>query len=434
MSASPETATTRRRAGRWIAAAAALAVGATMAGALASTGAERSLDPALGHALFERAWVSAPASTKSTDGLGPLYNARSCAACHGAARQLPTDATGQAVPTAILFKLVGPHGPDPIYGAQLQTAGVRGLPSEGRVEVAWQEIPVTLADGRTVSLRKPFYRLVDPGYGQLDPATMLSPRRPPSLAGAGLIERIDAASILAGAAEEWARGGTGHPSRPAACAGKADCVGRFGWKATATTIDEQVSLAFSLDLGLSTPLHPAPWGDCTPREAACVAAPHGADPATGETEIAPSLLALVEAFVRGRPPPLRHEPDGALVAAGAAVFANAGCGACHRPSFTIAAADGGSQTIAPYSDLLLHDVGDGLRDAPGIAGEWRTAPLWGLGTIERSGAKAYLHDGRARSLEEAILWHGGQAAPSQAAAKALTTDQWTALLAFLRSL
>ena len=116
------------------------------------------------------------------------------------------------------------------------------------------------------------------------------------------------------------------------------------------------------------------------------------------------------------------------------MFADAGCGACHRPSFTIAAADGGSQTIAPYSDLLLHDLGPGLSDAPGIAGDWRTAPLWGLGMIERSTAQAYLHDGRARSLEEAILWHGGEASPSQRAAKALTTDQWDALLAFLRSL
>ena len=434
MSVLPEPASTRWRASRWIAAAAALAVVVAMAGALASTGGESGLDPALGHALFQRAWVSAPASTRSTDGLGPLYNARSCAACHGAARRLPTDAAGQAVPSAILFKLEGPRGPDPTYGAQLQTAGVHGLPAEGRVQVAWQEIPVALADGRTVSLRKPSYRLVDPGYGPLDPATLLSPRVPPSLAGAGLLERIDAAAILAGAAEEQARGGAGHPGRPAACTGKPDCVGRFGWKANAATVDDQVSLAFSLDLGLSTTLHPAPWGDCTPREAACVTAPHGADPATGETEIAPALLSLVDAFVRGRPPPPRHEPDGALVAAGAAVFADAGCGACHRPSFTIAAADGGSQTIAPYSDLLLHDLGPGLSDAPGIAGDWRTAPLWGLGMIERSTAQAYLHDGRARSLEEAILWHGGEAMPSQRAAKALTADQWDALLAFLRSL
>src|SRR5437867_3116481 len=116
--------------------------------------------------------------------------------------------------------------------------------------------------------------------------------------------------------------------------------------------------------GCSTGSTP-PRSPPTPRETACVAAPHGADPATGETEIAPALLWLVDAFVRARPPPPRHEPDGALVAAGAAVFADAGCGACHRPSFTIAAADGGSQTIAPYSDLLLHDLGPGLSDAPG---------------------------------------------------------------------
>src|SRR5215475_2861265 len=198
MSASPEPR-------RWIAAAVALAVMTAMAGALASTGAESGLDPALGHALFERAWVSAPASTKSTDGLGPLYNARSCASCHGAGRRMPTDAAGQAMPTAILFKLAGPHGPDPTYGAQLQTAGVHGLPAQGGVERVYQESPVMLADGRSMSLRKPSYRLVDPGYGPLDPATRRSPRVPPSLAGAGLLERIDAAGILSG---------TGRPGRP----------------------------------------------------------------------------------------------------------------------------------------------------------------------------------------------------------------------------
>ena len=164
-------------------------------------------------------------------------------------------------------------------------------------------------------------------------------------------------------------------------------------------------------------------------------APQGAVAAARETESAPQLLALVDAFVRAEPPAARQDADSPLAANGAAIFADIGCTACHRPRYTITAADGGSQTIAPYSDLLLHDLGDGLRDAAGAAGEWRTAPLWGLGTLDRAlGTKAYLHDGRARSLEEAILWHGGEATPSQRAAKALTTDQWNALLAFLRSL
>jgi len=394
------------------------------------------LDHALGRALFEFTWVSAPASTKSTDGLGPLYNARSCAACHtAAARRPPADASGRAVPSAIVFKFTGAAGPDPTYGAQLQTAAVRGLAAEGQVSISYTAMPVTFADGRVVRLQKPSYRVTDLGYGPLDPAALLSPRVPPSLAGVGLLERIDADTILAWAAKERAAGVSGEPSRPPECAGQPRCIGRFGWKAATATIDDQNALAFSLDIGMSTPRQPAPWGDCTNRESDCIRAPHGADAAAGGTEIAPQLIALLDEFVRAERAPERLETGSATAASGAAIFADIGCAACHRATYTIAAADGGSQVISPYSDLLLHDLGDGLRDAPGAAGEWRTAPLWGLGTIERAaGPKAYLHDGRARSLEEAILWHGGEAARAVARAKALTVPEWDALLAFLRSL
>jgi CxxC motif-containing protein (DUF1111 family) len=399
--------------------------------------AETGLDLALGRALFEFTWVSAPASVKSADGLGPLYNARSCASCHTVARRQPRGESGQALSSVVIVKLAGPAAGDPTYGTQLQTAAVHGLRAEGRVLISYQEIPVTLADSRVIRLQKPSYRILDLGYGPLDPATILSPRVPPSVAGVGLLEEIDAAAILAGADQEKAdgKGVSGVPSRPAECAGQPSCVGRFGWKASTATIDDQNALAFSLDIGMSTPQHPDPWGDCTPREGDCTKAPHGADAAAGETEIAPQLLALLDAFVRAEPAPTRHDADSTPARAGAAIFADIGCAACHRPSYRIAAGDGGSQIISPYSDLLLHDLGDGLRDARGVAGEWRTAPLWGLGTIDRvAGPKTYLHDGRARSLEEAILWHGGEAERTVTRAKALTSAEWNALLAFLRSL
>ena len=399
--------------------------------------AEAGLDLAVGRALFEFTWVSAPASVKTADGLGPLYNARSCAACHAGVRRAPTDASGQTISTAIIAKLAGLPSGDPTYGAQLQTAGVHGLPPEGHLQIAYQEIPVALADGRVIRLQKPSYRIVDLGYGPLDPATILSPRVPPSVAGMGLIERIDADSILAWAAQEKAEGKgiSGVPSRPAECEGQPACIGRFGWKAATVSIDDQDTLAFSLDIGMSTARRPAPWGDCTAREDSCVSAPHGANMAAGETEIAPQLLVLVDAFMRAQPAPAGHDPNSALAGTGSRIFADIGCSSCHRPRYTIAATDGGSEVIAPYSDLLLHDLGEGLRDADGLAGEWRTAPLWGLGMADRAeGPKAYLHDGRARSLEEAILWHGGEAAQTTAAARALTRTDWDALLAFLRTL
>jgi CxxC motif-containing protein (DUF1111 family) len=449
MSESPEIAVVPSRASARAMAAALLLSAATMSIASHRATADDSVDGvqtslapaesglglALGRALFERAWVSAPASTKSTDGLGPLYNARSCASCHTGARRQPEDESGQAISSAIIFKLAGASALDSTYGAQLQTAAVHGLPAEGRALITYQEIPVALADGRVVRLQRPSYRITDLGYGPLDPATVLSPRVPPSLAGVGLLERIDAASILAWADREKGNGISGQPSRPAECAGRRGCIGRFGWKAGTATIEAQNALAFSLDIGMSTPLRPAPWGDCTAKEDDCLKAPHGANAATGEIEVAPRLLALIDAFVRVQPAPTRHDDGSALAKTGAAIFTGIGCAACHRPTYTIAAADGGSQVIAPYSDLLLHDLGDGLRDAAGPGGEWRTAPLWGLGTIDRAaGPKAYLHDGRARSLEEAILWHGGEATRAVAAARELTAAEWDALLAFLRSL
>jgi CxxC motif-containing protein (DUF1111 family) len=429
MSASPESARPGLRAACIGVAVAGLAV---FGPAPHSSGADLSLDHAIGKALFERAWVSAPASTSSTDGLGPLYNARSCAACHTVARRPPADSSGQALPSAIVFKLVGPAAFDSTYGAQLQTAAVPGLPAEGRAYVDYQETAVTLADGFIVNLRRPTYRLAELGYGPLDSGTVLSPRVPPSLAGLGLLERIEAEAILAWADAEDADGDgiSGRPSLPQDCGGARACLGRFGWKAATATIAEQIALAFHLDIGMSTPRLPYPWGDCTAEQRDCRTAPHGAAAA----ELPPQMVELLDGFMRAQPAPAARDRS-PLARQGEAVFAATGCAACHRPSFPVNAADGSTATISPYTDLLLHDVGDGLSDAPGGAGEWRTAPLWGLGDVDRqAGPKAYLHDGRARSLEEAVLWHGGEAETAATTVKGLTAAERRALLEFLRSL
>src|SRR5215813_3947308 len=358
MSASPDVAAATAQSGFLVAIAAAAVVTVAAHGAEAGdsavaiqaspSAAEAGLDLALGRALFAFSWVSAPASTKSADGLGPLYNARSCAACHTVARRAPRDDSGAAVASALIVKLAGPAGGDPIYGAQLQTTGVHGLPAEGRVEIAYEEIPVALANGRVVRLHKPSYRIDDLGYGPLDPATRLSPRVPPSMAGVGLLEQVDADTILDWAVEEKATGTgiAGQPSRPRECGDQPRCIGRFGWKAATRTIDDQDSLAFSLDIGMSTASRLAPWGDCTPAERGCIEAPHGADAAAGESEVAPQLLALLDAYVRAVPPPARNGAETASVTRGGAIFASIGCAACHRPRYTLAAAGGGTQVIA----------------------------------------------------------------------------------------
>ena len=326
----------------------------------------------------------------------------------------------------------------PTYGAQLQTAAVHGLPAEGRVQIAYREIPVALADGRVIRLQRPSYRVVDLGYGPLDPATLLSPRVPPSLAGVGLLERIDAASILAWADEENAAGTVSPGSRagpPTAPIGR-DCIGRFGWKAATATIDDQNALAFSLDIGMSTPLRPAPWGDCTPKESDCVKAPHGADAAAGETEIAPRLLALVDAFVRAEPAPTRHDADSALAETGAAIFADIGCAACHRPTLQHRR---GRRRIAGHRALQRSAAARSRRwparcaRVPQANGGPPRSGVSGRSIARQARRPICMTAAPARSRRP----FSGTAAKrrtSLAAAKALTTAEWDALLAFLRSL
>jgi CxxC motif-containing protein (DUF1111 family) len=406
--------------------------------------ADRRLDVRLGEAVFGKLWASAPASTKSSDGLGPLFNARSCQSCHfGGGRGRPA-AVAEEAPLSLLFRLSIPPRtaqdrallasgragtiPDPLFGQQLQPFAVQGLPAEPRIAIDWSEHPVTLADGLVVTLRRPAYRAAaQPG---LAPGTMLSPRLAPSLAGIGLLAAIPEAAILAGADPDDADGDgiRGRPNRAWSLAEGGSRLGRFGWKAAEPGLPDQVATAFSLDLGLSTPLLPEPWGDCTEAQSLCRGAPHGLA-AGEETEVSQSLFDLVVLYLRNLAAPARR-PAG--VPRGEAVFAAAGCAACHRHAFTLA--DG--RRVAPFSDLLLHDMGEGLADhrPDWQAGgrDWRTAPLWGLGS--RPAGTALLHDGRARSPLEAILWHGGEAGAARDRVLGLSTADREALLAFLESL
>ena len=365
----------------------------------------------LGEALLQKLWVSAPSSTKSSDGLGPLFNARSCQSCHTGRRP------GRGAEPLVRLS-IAPGIDDPQFGRQLQPFAVQGLPAEPRPDVVWHSHDVTLADGLTVTLRRPAYSL--PG-----PPRMLSPRMPPPLLGLGLLEAIPEAQILA--PPDNPDGIAGRPNRVWSEAANRQALGRFGWKAGEAGLPDQTASAFSLDLGLSTPLRPQPWGDCTPLQSLCREAPHGL--AAGEsTEVAAPLFGLVVTYLRRLPPPSPRPAP----ARGAALFAATGCAACHRADFTLA--DG--RPVRPYSDLLLHDMGEGLADhRPEFqAGgrDWRTAPLWGLGS--RPLGAVLLHDGRAASPLEAILWHGGEAAPARERVRQLSTAERDALLAFLESL
>lgn len=419
----------------------------------------RGLDFELGRALFEKLWVAAPTATTASDGLGPLYNARACASCHiGNGRgHAPESDTDRA--TAMVLKLSVPGTgdgaeairahlaalPDPVYGGQLQERSTPGLPAEGRLAVRWTPVPVALGDGTVVALRRPAYSVADAAYGPLDPGIRLSARIAPPMTGLGLIEAIPEADILAGAdpVDGDGDGISGRPNRVWSREFGQWMLGRFGWKAAQPTVAQQGSDAFAHDIGLSTPLDPAPWGDCTAAEPACRAAPHGTTGNDEGLELPSVAMDLVTFYARNLAVPARRDPGDAQVLHGKQVFHDAGCAGCHRPKFvTHRLADRPEQSfqlIWPYSDLLLHDMGLDLADAraefDAQGAEWRTAPLWGLGLAQQvSPGAGFLHDGRARTVLEAILWHGGEAQAARDAVITLPTGDREALLAFLNSL
>ena len=399
---------------------------------------EARADFFIGNGLFDRAWLPAPSSTAASDGLGPLHDARSCQGCHvkdGRGRP-PEPAGGSSV--SMVFALGRPDGTaDPALGRQLQDQAVRGLAAEGTVRVAYEAVPYTYPDGTVAELRRPVYRT----NAELAPGTALAPRVAPPMIGLGLIEAIAERDLLANAAPSDADGDGISGRATLSADGRA---GRFGWKASSPTILHQSATAFSIDMGLSTRLFPHPWGDCTPVQAGCRAAPHGDANSVppGSPEIADELLDLVVFYASHLAVPARRDVDDPTVLRGKELFYEARCTACHVPKFATsatAAAGQANQLVWPYSDFLLHDMGAGLADPnpTGEAGaaEWRTPPLWGIGmTRTVNGHTLFLHDGRARSLEEAILWHDGEAAASREAFAAAPAARRAALIRFLESL
>jgi len=414
----------------------------------------------LGNALFRKLWVSSPASTEASDGLGPLFNARGCQNCHLKDGRGHVPAEGEdavsmflrlSVPArseaekAALADLSAKVISEPTYGGQLQNFAVQGLAAEGRMVVSYTDEPVTLGDGTVVTLRRPAYDVADLGYGSMAADVMLSPRVAPQMIGLGLIEQVPAEDILARADPDDADGDgiSGRPNRAVDPVTGAVELGRFGWKAGAATVRAQSADAFAGDIGIATPLVMQPHGDCTAAQAACLAAPTGEQARLGASEAPDPVLDLVTFYSQNLGVPQRRGVGEPAVLAGKQSFYTLGCVACHAPKF-VTSRDAELeahrfQLIWPYSDLLLHDMGEGLADhrpeALADGYEWRTAPLWGIGLTETvSGHTQFLHDGRARNLEEAILWHGGEAQAARDGYAAMSRSEREDLLAFLGSL
>jgi CxxC motif-containing protein (DUF1111 family) len=397
----------------------------------------------VGHSFFENNWVVAPASTADRDGLGPIFNARSCSACHaGDGRSRPPEA-GQPLATMLMRISVpgaGPHHeplPDPVYGGQIQGRGIPGVPPEADVFVTYEEEAGQFGDGEKFSLRKPIYAVTNLGYGPLAANAMLSPRVGPAMIGMGLLEAVPEETLRALAAQQKRAGNgiAGHINYVWDKAAGKMAPGRFGWKAEQPTVFQQIATAFDEDIGITS--SSMPEESYTAREGACAKQASG-----GHPEISDTILAAVVIYSRTLAAPERRNWAEPTVLRGKALFTQANCAVCHVPKLQTGASDlpeMSNQTIRPYTDLLVHDLGEGLADHRPVfdAGgrDWRTPPLWGIGLVSKvNGHTLFLHDGRARNLTEAILWHGGEAEAARETFRNLSKSDRDALIAFLESL
>lgn len=430
---------------------------------------------AIGNSFFRRNWVEAPASTTARDGLGPHFIARSCGGCHVQdGRGAPPEpgrgpgGAGHEPPVALLMRLSVPGEPDPrlgvrpdpVYGDQLDNAAIQGVQPEGRVSIRTRPVHGRFADGTRYTLRQPAYEITDLAYGPLAEGAMLGPRIAPQLAGIGLLEAIPEAEILRNAAGQAASEGPikGRPNRVWDAYAQAERLGRFGWKANVASLAHQSAAAFVGDIGITSRLFPREA--CTPAQADCLAAPHGggkagrdgrhptaAQASADAPEIDDRTLADVIFYQATLAPAARRKPDDAAVLRGQALFAQAQCAVCHRPSYLtgegpfpeLTSPRAAGQRIWPYTDLLLHDMGPGLADGrPDFQADgrqWRTPPLWGIGLIrDVNGHQRLLHDGRANGVLEAILWHGGEAEASRQQVLKMKRADREALVKFVESL
>ena len=258
----------------------------------------------------------------------------------------------------------------------------------------------------------------------------------PALIGPGLLEAVPEQTLAALARRDPGDGIRGRMNLVWDIEGQRLAPGRFGLKANQPSLRQQVATAFHEDLGVNSTLFLDE--NCPPAQEACRHFPPG-----GRPELTPDRLEALVFYLRALAAPQRRSAEDPDVRRGEALFAALNCAACHVPALRTGASAVPPQladaVIHPYTDLLLHDMGDALADGrPEFSAgprDWRTPALWGLGLARAvNGNALLLHDGRARTVEEAILWHGGEAAPARNRYAGLESAQRAALLRFLDSL
>jgi len=412
-----------------------------------------------GFSFFRDPWVIAPSSTKSRDGLGPLFNTRTCISCHDAGSRGPLSPEGESLPSSLVMKfgklstkardkslsLV-----DPSYGDQLQPRSILykhptlqdTMQGEASLQLTYQTIKGRYADGSEYELRKPNYQLTNLAYGKVAPHIGLTPRFAPNIFGAGLLDAIKSSDLMAqeDVDDNNGDGISAKYNRVANVKTGAIELGRFGLKANHPNLAQQIGAAFRNDIGITNTFFPTEA--CTEIQKNCIKTA-GLTTAKGSVEINDKLFSLVLIFNRLLGVPPARDLNGELQSKGREHFYSLGCQQCHQPNYQTdkdyPVSELANQSIWPYTDLALHDMGKGLADNvidnKASGQEWRTAPLWGIGLQGSATSRTeFLHDGRARSISEAILWHGGEAAPAQQKFIQLNKLERKELITFLQSI
>ena len=398
-----------------------------------------------GDHLFNTKWVEAPSSV-SLDGLGPLFNRSSCAGCHirdGRGRP-PLPREDRMLSKLVRLSIPGQDAnggplPHPVYGGQFQEQGILGVAAEGRTQITWTEETGQFVDGSSYQLRRPSYDFTGLAYGPLGEDILFSPRVAPAVFGLGLLENIPEKEILqhADPNDKDGDGISGRPNYVWDVQNQAPSLGRLGWKANQPNLKQQNAGAFNGDIGLTTTVFPAV--NCSAEQPDCQRETRFGE----QPEVSDEFLEKLTTYVSLLGVPARRKVDGQLEQRGEQLFYDAQCVSCHVPRHITGTAsphpEFNKKIIHPYTDLLLHDLGadlaDNRPDFEANGQEWRTPPLWGIGLVKQVNKHTFfLHDGRARNLLEAILWHGGEAQAAKEFVQQLSAQDRNALMAFLESL
>jgi CxxC motif-containing protein (DUF1111 family) len=407
-----------------------------------------------GHKFFHEAWVVAP-DMSGVWGLGPTFNEDRCSICHERNGRSRAPIDGSEPMRGMLVRLslpgqdaTGAPKPHPDYGDQLNDKHIPGVKAEGRAVVRYESRQVAFEDGETAELRVPQLQFEDLQFGPMGADIQVSPRIAPTVFGLGLLEAVPESDLLALADRQKQQGVTGRPNYVWDYENAKSALGRFGWKANQPSLRQQVAAAFLGDIGATSWIFleencPGAQKQCREMPSAVRCGGQGGCTGQFRPEVIPSRLSHITLYLQALRVPARRNLDDPDVQQGEKLFEQARCVVCHVPELKTGARaaikSAANQIIHPYTDLLLHDMGEGLADhRPDFQAdgrEWRTAPLWGLGLNRTvNGNSDLLHDGRARNVTEAILWHGGEAEASNRLFRALSKAERHALVKFVESL